>query len=291
MKRVENITVDVKKIEYDEIKLKQMDTTQIVFKVLDNSKEIDLTGTQARLIFTKPNQNIVIQNATINEDQKSITADLKADCVRSYGRGKIEVEILKDDEVLSSFYLNVQIEKTSKGNMNSDNTPNYFEQLEDSLNNFKKESTALLDTIEEEEEERVSAENNRVESEEKRITQEQKRVEAEQKRAESEQDREEAEKLRSEAELEREKNQTILKHTVPITELIPKETEYTLPCNYKVGNHSLRVHWENVLLEEGENGNYMEIGDKDSTSNKIKFGWDIEPGETLIIEVRGVVDE
>ena len=87
------------------------------------------------------------------------------------------------------------------------------------------------------------------------------------------------------------KEQTISKHTVPINELIPKETEYTLPCNYKVGNNSLRVHWENVLLEEGENGNYMEIGDKDSTSNKIKFGWDIEPGETLIIEVRGVVDE
>lgn len=87
------------------------------------------------------------------------------------------------------------------------------------------------------------------------------------------------------------KEQTISKYTVPITELILKETEYTLPYNYKVGNNSLRVHWENVLLEEGENGNYMEIGDKDSISNKIKFGWDIEPGETLIIEVRGVVDE
>ena len=79
--------------------------------------------------------------------------------------------------------------------------------------------------------------------------------------------------------------------TIAVSQLIQAEIEYTLPCNYKVGNHSLRVHWENVLLEEGENGNYMEIGDKDSISNKIKFGWDIEAGETLIIEVRGVVDE
>ena len=85
--------------------------------------------------------------------------------------------------------------------------------------------------------------------------------------------------------------QTILMYKIPIAELIQKETEYTLPCNYIVGNNSLRVHWENVLLEEGENGNYMEIGDSEQTSNKIKFGWDIEPGETLIIEVRGVVDE
>lgn len=88
-----------------------------------------------------------------------------------------------------------------------------------------------------------------------------------------------------------EKNLTISKQIVKIDSLIPAETEYILPCNYKVGSNSLIVHWENVLLEEGEEGNYMEIGEPGSTSNKIKFGWDIEPGETLIIEVRGVVDE
>lgn len=84
---------------------------------------------------------------------------------------------------------------------------------------------------------------------------------------------------------------TVSKQVIQISSLIPAGTEYELPCNYKVGNKSLSVHWENVLLEEGEEGNYMEIGEAGATSNKIKFGWDIEPGETLIIEVRGVVDE
>ena len=86
-------------------------------------------------------------------------------------------------------------------------------------------------------------------------------------------------------------NTLINKKIVKITEDILAETEYELPISYTVGSGNLKIFWENVLLEEGEEGNYMEVGDKDSTSNKIKFGWDIEPGETLIIEVRGVVDE
>lgn len=89
---------------------------------------------------------------------------------------------------------------------------------------------------------------------------------------------------------EAKKELTITTHIIHVSSLIPEGNEFTLPCKYRVGNHSLRVHWENVLLEEGENGNYMEVGDKDSISDKIKIGWDIEPGETLIIEVRGVVE-
>lgn len=87
------------------------------------------------------------------------------------------------------------------------------------------------------------------------------------------------------------KEQEIQLTTVTVSTLIEKETEYTLPLKYVVGNHSLRVHWENVLLEEGEDGNYMEIGEPGTSSDKIKFGWDIEPGETLIIEVRGVLED
>ena len=56
-------------------------------------------------------------------------------------------------------------------------------------------------------------------------------------------------------------------------------------------NDSLKIHWQGVLLEQGEEGNYMEIGEKGQASNKVKFGWNLEAGETLIIEVRGDTNE
>jgi len=34
----------------------------------------------------------------------------------------------------------------------------------------------------------------------------------------------------------------------------------------------------------------MEIGTTGETSNKVIFGWELERGETLIIEVRGVAE-
>ena len=86
-------------------------------------------------------------------------------------------------------------------------------------------------------------------------------------------------------------NSLVERKIVKITEDILAETEYELPINYVVGNRNLKIFWENVLLEEGEEGNYIEVGEPGQTSNKVKFGLDLEPGETLIIEKRGVLDE
>ena len=56
MKRSETLIVDLKVKSYDTIKLKQLDTTELNFKVLDNSSEIDLSAFTANLIFKKPNR-------------------------------------------------------------------------------------------------------------------------------------------------------------------------------------------------------------------------------------------
>ena len=66
MKRIENIKIDVKNKQYDEIKLKQMDTTQLVFNLYDNSQEISLVDLTADVVFTKPNGTIVIQNSVVD---------------------------------------------------------------------------------------------------------------------------------------------------------------------------------------------------------------------------------
>ena len=89
MKRIENIKIDVKNKQYDEIKLKQMDTTQLVFNLYDNSQEIVLVDLTADVVFTKPNGTIVIQNAVVDATAQTVTVDLMADCVRDYGKGQI----------------------------------------------------------------------------------------------------------------------------------------------------------------------------------------------------------
>ena len=142
MKRIEKITIDVKNSEYNEIKLKQMDTTRLILKVLDDSKAIALVGHTVDIIFKKPDGQIIIQDAIIDQ-QQNIIVDLEVDCLRTYGKAKMEVEIKKDTETLSSFQIIIQIEKTSKQDITTGNTPNYIESMEKALIQFDEKSKEM----------------------------------------------------------------------------------------------------------------------------------------------------
>ncbi len=70
--------------------------------------------------------------------------------------------------------------------------------------------------------------------------------------------------------------------------------EITLPCNYEVEKHVLDVflNGERLLLssdEEGTDGHYVEIGEANSVSNKIKMttDWSLQEGDVLDLVVRG----
>lgn len=89
-------------------------------------------------------------------------------------------------------------------------------------------------------------------------------------------------------------NFTAHKYTLKIEE--DKETgeEIEIPCYYKVGASVLDVYWEGERLikssdEIGTDGQYCEVGDTGSTSNKIKTttDWNLEAGEKLEFVVRG----
>ena len=78
---------------------------------------------------------------------------------------------------------------------------------------------------------------------------------------------------------------------VVITEEVPELTEYTLPCNYKVGDNSLEIFYNNELLiketNEDEEANYREVGEIGAISNKVVFGWNLPIGSILNILVKG----
>ena len=80
-------------------------------------------------------------------------------------------------------------------------------------------------------------------------------------------------------------------YRVIVTKEISKMTEYTLPCNYTVGNDSLVIFYnsERLLCEKSEDqeAHYREIGDTGTISNKVIFGWDIPIGRVFDFIVKG----
>ena len=81
------------------------------------------------------------------------------------------------------------------------------------------------------------------------------------------------------------------KYRVVITEEVEALTEYELPCNYKVGDNSLEIFYNNELLikeaSEDMEANYREVGTAGNTSNKVVFGWTLPIGSILNILVKG----
>lgn len=70
------------------------------------------------------------------------------------GEAKIEVELKEDTDIVSSFSLEVFIEKTSKEDITSDNASIYIEEYEKAIANLQAQSEELLENI-------TQARNNR----------------------------------------------------------------------------------------------------------------------------------
>ena len=73
--------------------------------------------------------------------------------------------------------------------------------------------------------------------------------------------------------------------------------EITLPFKYKVGANVLQVYYMGQLLllssdDAGSDGHYVEVGEADSLSNKIKLtsDWAAETGEYFKFVVKGVYE-
>ena len=84
------------------------------------------------------------------------------------------------------------------------------------------------------------------------------------------------------------------KYTLSITETTSSGAEITLPAYYKVGQDVLDVYLDSERLAlstdtAGSDGHYLEVGTKDSISNKIKTtsDWNLEKNDVLTLVVRG----
>ena len=88
------------------------------------------------------------------------------------------------------------------------------------------------------------------------------------------------------------------KYISVVTTAMTRESEVTIPCNYRVGTDCLDVFLNGEKLiksiqENGEDGHYKEVGETGSISNKILIGsteYTIDVGDCFEFIVRGNFD-
>lgn len=317
MKRELEITVDLKVQPYSYIKLKQFDSTRIKFKVINDGTNFSLEGFTSSLVFEKPDETIVYQDCTIEKD--TIIADLLENCLRQSGKANIELQILEGEDIVSTFKIPVSIEKSAKDNVESDNTPNYIEILEDAIEAEKQRQTNEKQR-QKNETDRTKAEKTREDSENTRKTNETARVNAENTRKESENTRINAETTRENNEKIRKSNENkridaenkrassydiiktyvdnhaivTHKYKMILSDTVEAGAEIMLPFYYKVGAAVMDVFLdgERLLLSSdtaGTNGHYQEVGETGSISNIIKIteDWSCKMGDYFEFIVRG----
>lgn len=81
----------------------------------------------------------------------------------------------------------------------------------------------------------------------------------------------------------------LTKYTITTESEISENTDYEIPCNYKVGQDVLDIFYMGERLIKGTH--YIEVGTDGTISNKIQFynwGQSVPIGRTIEFVVRGV---
>ena len=250
MKRIVELVVDLQNKIYNTIFLKQMDTTIIKVKILNDNTIVDLTSQTIDIIFTKPNSTLIQQLASNIDIPNGIaTIPLLEECVRQSGKAKMEIEVKNtNSEVISSFYIPVQIEQTSKAAVSPENTENYFEEFSKAIDDFVEESSQMLKDISSTEATRVTNENNRISAENTRKTNETNRTNAETARVVAEKARATAEQNRVTSFNQMMQNvnvQAVQQNTADIAEIKEKMKVHVYGVRRKLANNSSST-WERI---------------------------------------------
>lgn len=82
---------------------------------------------------------------------------------------------------------------------------------------------------------------------------------------------------------------TFSDNVISVASKITANTNYTIPASYIVGANEIEIYWNGVYLAKDEN--WEEVGTEGQASTTVKFGWDIEVGEELLIRKRGVSND
>lgn len=116
--------------------LKQYDSTEIKAEILENGVKYDLTNKTVKYIFTRKDNTIIRDVATdINDNVATFNLDEK--CMQLAGYASFEVLIYENEELISTFLINFEIEPSSQDKAEAVDKGLFLNDLENELNEIK----------------------------------------------------------------------------------------------------------------------------------------------------------
>lgn len=145
-----NIILDIYKQNYIPLKLKQLDTTRLNFTILENGTTVNLTGCTFSFNFLKPDNTVVLQTNNFDTSHLStgiVSVVVDVDCLRIPGASKVELEIFKDNQRISSFIFGCTVEGTLLESTPSANKTTLNEELQSTIDTAAETKTNLENVI------------------------------------------------------------------------------------------------------------------------------------------------
>ena len=153
MKFPKKVDIDVSKDLYNPIQVKQSDNARyLLFRILDNGVPFDLTGKTVRFFGKKPDGKEIYNDMTITSATKGeCELRLTSGALSTLGILQLEIEIKENEDVLTTFLLDVDIKKSlrSSSSIQSSNEYTVIEKIIETMKEWIEKAKDAVKRVDE----------------------------------------------------------------------------------------------------------------------------------------------
>ncbi|MDB2073467.1 BppU family phage baseplate upper protein [Clostridium paraputrificum] len=153
MKFHKKVDIDVNKDLYNPIQVKQSDNARyLLFRILDNGVPFDLTGKTVRFFGKKPDGKEIYNDMTITSATKGeCELRLTSGALSTPGILQLEIEIKENEDVLTTFLLDVDIKKSlrSSSSIQSSNEYTVIEKIIETMKEWIEKAKDAVKRVDE----------------------------------------------------------------------------------------------------------------------------------------------
>ena len=153
MKFPKKVDIDVSKDLYNPIQVKQSyNARYLLFRILDNGVPFDLTGKTVRFFGKKPDGKEIYNDMTITSATKGeCELRLTSGALSTPGILQLEIEIKENEDVLTTFLLDVDIKKSlrSSSSIQSSNEYTVIEKIIETMKEWIEKAKDAVKRVDE----------------------------------------------------------------------------------------------------------------------------------------------
>ena len=153
MKFHKKVDIDVNKDLYNPIQVKQSDNARyLLFRILDNGVPFDLTGKNVMFFGKKPDGKEIYNDMTITSATKGeCELRLTSGALSTPGILQLEIEIKENEDVLTTFLLDVDIKKSlrSSSSIQSSNEYTVIEKIIETMKEWIEKAKDAVKRVDE----------------------------------------------------------------------------------------------------------------------------------------------